>query len=173
MRPKSNRLGCRPGRCQCRQRLPGTAFSNATKATKTLPSTLVSLFIAFFPKCPVCWAAYMSMFGCVGLSKMPYMKWLFPFLLVLLGLHLFMLYRSAKRKGYWPFLISVFGSSVVIISRTLFPMAEPLLLLGVIAVATGSLLNGFISTRPIYITQKIFEYGNLSAKSPPVDPGHL
>src|SRR5262249_51879337 len=31
--------------------------------------------VAFFPKCPVCWAAYLSMFGVAGLQSVPYAPW--------------------------------------------------------------------------------------------------
>jgi len=37
-----------------------------------------SIGAAFFPKCPVCWAAYLSMFGVAGLSRIPYLPWLLP-----------------------------------------------------------------------------------------------
>jgi protein SCO1/2 len=40
--------------------------------------TLASLAFAFFPKCAVCWAAYLSMFGIAGLSQLTYSPWLKP-----------------------------------------------------------------------------------------------
>lgn len=152
MQRNTNRTRCPEGRCHCRKGLPDTGLATAAKATKTLPSTLLSIFIAFFPKCPVCWAAYMSMFGCVGLAKLPYMKWLFPFLLILLGIHLYVLYRGAIRKGYLPFLISILGSMVVVLSRV-FAVGEKLpLLVGMAAIIGGSVLNGFMINRPRYKT---------------------
>ena len=42
--------------------------------------TLASLGVAFFPKCPVCWAAYLSVFGIAGLEQIPYAPWLQPVL---------------------------------------------------------------------------------------------
>jgi mercuric ion transport protein len=161
MQKKASRTGCPEGRCHCQKRIPATGVS---KATKTAPSAVLSFFIAFFPKCPVCWAAYMSMFGGVGLAKLPYMKWLFPVLLILLGVHLFILYRGAARRGYLPFIISVMGSIVVIFSRTFFPMEKPLLLLGMIAIIAGSLLNANLI--------KLIKHGN-SPKGPQVHSGHL
>lgn len=106
----------------------------------------------------------MSMFGGVGLAKLPYMKWLFPLLLILLGVHLFILYRGTARRGYLPFIISVMGSIVVIFSRTFFPMEKPLLLLGMIAIIAGSLLNANLI--------KLIKHGN-SPKGPQVHSGHL
>ena len=118
-----------------------------------MPSAILSFFIAFFPKCPVCLAAYMSMFGCVGLAKWPGMKYLFPFLMILLGIHLWVLYRGAARKGYLPFIISVTGSLVVIFSRTVVPTEKLPLLLGMGCIIAGSLLNGFATTRHMYKVQ--------------------
>jgi protein SCO1/2 len=40
--------------------------------------TLASLAFAFFPKCAVCWAAYLSMFGIAGLSQVSWSPWLKP-----------------------------------------------------------------------------------------------
>src|SRR5690606_37188336 len=79
------------------------------KTVRALPSMLLSILIAFFPKCPVCWAVYMSMFGSLGLAKLPYMRWLLPVLLVFLALHLFLLYRKAAQRGYLPFVASLAG----------------------------------------------------------------
>src|SRR5262249_31174051 len=59
-----------------------TAFR---KTTSALLDTLMPLGVAFFPKCPVCWAAYLSMLGIVGLNQISYSPWLQPvFLTVML-----------------------------------------------------------------------------------------
>jgi hypothetical protein len=41
------------------------------KASRPMLTAVLSLLIAFFPKCPVCWATYMSMFGSVWLARTP------------------------------------------------------------------------------------------------------
>ncbi|MDF2430997.1 MAG: hypothetical protein JWP44_628 [Mucilaginibacter sp.] len=119
-----------------------------TKLTvQSVPSTLLSILIAFFPKCPLCWAVYMSMFGCVGITNLPYMRWLLPVLLVFLGIHLFMLYKKASRIGYVPFVISLFGAVTILFSRAFFPFEKWLLILGMTSIIAGSLLNNFSGTR--------------------------
>jgi mercuric ion transport protein len=118
--------------------------STTAKATvKTASSMLLSVLIAFFPKCPFCWAAYMSMFGSFGLAKVPYMSWLFPVLLVFLALHLYFLFKKVPQKGYGPFLISVFGGLVLLAGRKFFPHEDGILFLGMISILGGSLWNSF------------------------------
>jgi mercuric ion transport protein len=118
-----------------------------TKATaQSVWSVLLSFLVAFFPKCPVCWAVYMSMFGSVGLANLPYMKWLLPVLILLLGIHLLMLYKKASRIGYIPFIISVTGTAAILFSRSFFPAEKWLLIIGMAFIISGSLFNSFSGT---------------------------
>ncbi len=115
-----------------------------TKATaQSVWSLLLSFLVAFFPKCPVCWAVYMSMFGSVGLANLPYMKWLLPVLILLLGIHLFMLYKKAAKIGYIPFIISIAGTVAILFSRSFFSSEKWLLIIGMAFIISGSLLNSF------------------------------
>ncbi|MCF0074351.1 hypothetical protein LZD49_27960 [Dyadobacter sp. CY261] len=128
--------------------------STAEKVTTTaraVPSILMSVLIAFFPKCPFCWAVYMSMFGSVGLAKLPYMSWLLPVLMAMLAFHLFMLWRKAALHGYVPFMLSLFGSLMIVIGRIYFPLQEWILISGIVCVVSGSLLNSFFQIRLIKI----------------------
>jgi hypothetical protein len=123
-------------------------FATAGKTTRSLPSVLMSILIAFFPKCPICWAVYMSMLGSIGLAKLPYMPWLFPVLLVLLCFHLFMLYRKATQKGYLPLVLSVAGAAIILTGRSFFPLQTWLVIPGMALVISGSLLNSFLAAKP-------------------------
>src|SRR3954464_1419237 len=76
---------------------PVPGRSSAAGTMRTLPSVLLSILIAFFPKCPACCIAYLSMFGSVGLAVTPYVEWLYPLLLASLGLHLGLLLAKAHR----------------------------------------------------------------------------
>ena len=58
----------------------------------------------------MCWAVYMSMFGSLGLAKLPYMKWLLPVMMIFLAIHLFFLYKRIRVAGYLPFIISMLGA---------------------------------------------------------------
>lgn len=116
----------------------------ATKQTvRTIPSLLISVLVAFFPKCPICWAAYMSLFGSLGLAKVPYMGWLYPILLTFLGLHLWLLFKKVPQKGYGPFLLSLLGVVFFLVERIWFSNVEVLLYTGMALILSGSLWNNF------------------------------
>lgn len=105
-----------------------------------LRSFVFPFFIALFPKCPICWAAYMSAFGVAGLQELPYSPWLVPVLFLGIGWNLFTLYRGAKlRNGLVPFWCSGLGAA------TLLPgyiwQSTPLMYLGISLLVIGSVLS--------------------------------
>lgn len=113
------------------------------KTIKSIPSIILSVFIAFFPKCPVCWAVYMSMLGSFGVAEIPYMKWLLPVFIVFLGFHLWMLLKKVPSKGYGPFLISLLGFGIIMPSKILFNAPNWLSIIGMSFIIIGSLWNSF------------------------------
>jgi len=137
-------------KCCCdvpEQNVPVQPWLKAKKTIRSAGSMVLSIVVAFFPKCPICWAIYMSMFSSLGIAKLPYMKWLLPVLFVFLALHLFLLYRKAARIGYIPFGISVFGALTIFFTRTFFPFANWLLIIGMVSIILGSLLNSLTNNR--------------------------
>lgn len=134
--------------CCCNGREKGPekerVVSKIKKTSRSLPSLLTSVLIAFFPKCPMCWAVYMSMFGSLGLARLPYMPWLLPVLLVFLAVHLLVLLRKAWQRQYFlPFWLSLSGVSVLLAGRSFFPQEKWLLISGMILIISGSLLHQF------------------------------
>src|SRR3954462_5246974 len=109
---------------------------------RTLPSVLLSILIAFFPKCPACCIAYLSMFGSVGLAVTPYVEWLYPLLLASLGLHLGLLLAKAHRKGYGPVVLSLGGGVLILASRIFLPN-QFITITGISLIFAGSLWNSF------------------------------
>jgi protein SCO1 len=80
--------------------------------------TLATLGVAFFPKCPVCWTAYLSVFGIVGLEKIPYSPWLQPVLVAVMLINLASVWfrgRSTRRMSAF-YLVSA-GALAILISR--------------------------------------------------------
>lgn len=130
-----------------------TASSTSVTSTSTPParssikavwSATLSFLIAFFPKCPVCWAAYMSLFSSVGLSKIPYSNWLLPLLCGMLLVHLFFIYKKRKQKGNGPFMLTLLGVGLLLLGRTEFiPFENYMLVCGIICMLFGSLWNNF------------------------------
>jgi len=133
---------------------PPPKTQKAKTTAKMLPSMILSILVAFFPKCPVCWAVYMSMFGSIGLAQLPYMGWLLPVLLTMLGIHLYLLYRKSSERGYAPLVISVAGVIIILITRTFFPYEKWLLIMGMVLVISGSLLNSFSGIRLQFASHK-------------------
>lgn len=50
------------------------SFGGPGQATETILGELTSLVWAFFPKCPICWALYLSIFGMAGIPETPYLS---------------------------------------------------------------------------------------------------
>jgi hypothetical protein len=125
---------------------------------------LLSILIAFFPKCPVCWAVYMSMFSSVGLANIPYMRWLLPVLSVSLGIHLFLLYRKIPQRGYLPFVVSLAGAILMLGGKYFFPAEKWLLIAGMSLIISGSLLNSLAFIRLPFAVYKHSQPQHLHVK---------
>ena len=110
-------------------------------ALNVVPSASLSVLIAFFPKCPVCWAVYMSMFGSLGLSRLPYMGWLLPVLVALMALHLLLLWRKAPRIGWRPLILSVAGCVTIAATRLLDVTTTWPVLFAMAFIVSGSWLS--------------------------------
>lgn len=82
-------------------------------------ATIFSFGVAFFPKCPLCWAAYLSLFGIAGLEQISYTPALQPILAALLVFNLGCLwYRARMTRRIAGFLLAVSGAMVLIVFRT-------------------------------------------------------
>lgn len=127
--------------------ISGVSVGHSTGGVaKSLPPVLLSVIIAFFPKCPMCWGVYMSMFGGLGLAPLPYAPWLLPVLMSFLGLHLLFLWARVKASGYAPFLFSLSGAMVIASGRFLFPQHQSIMFLGMALIFAGSLWNSLSTT---------------------------
>ncbi|MFY2563598.1 hypothetical protein ACN469_38750 [Corallococcus terminator] len=111
-------------------------------------AVLLGVLLAFLPKCAMCWAAWLSLFGGVGLASGPALDWLFPTLMGLSALHLLLLLRRAPRRGPAPFALSLAGFVVILLAREQPVPARWLLFLGIALMVSGSLLNGLPRKKP-------------------------
>lgn len=85
------------------------------KGSGALSSGLAPLAIAFAPKCPICWGAYLSTMGIAGANLAPYSAWFRPLLVFAMVLHLWSLFRGAQhRNGLLPFFVSAAGVAVML-----------------------------------------------------------
>lgn len=103
-------------------------------------SVLLSVMLAFFPKCPICWAAYLGAFGVSSLQSIPYSP---SVILVLAGtmvLNLFLLLRTAKvRNGLVPFWVTLFGFLSVSLGYLL--SSQTTSIIGIIMIFIGAIIN--------------------------------
>ena len=108
--------------------------------------TAIALGLALFPKCPLCWAAYLSLFGIAGLESIPYSPWLQPALAILLLLNLTSVWFRARSIGrMMPFYLVIVGALAVIISKVLGGL-DTLGIAGVLFTLTGSMWGTLSAT---------------------------
>lgn len=108
--------------------------------------TAVALGLALFPKCPFCWAAYLSLFGIAGLETIPYSPWLQPVLAILLLSNLASIWFRARTTGRMlPFYLVTFGALTIIASKV-FSAPAATSLVGVFLTLLGSIWSTFTRT---------------------------
>lgn len=103
--------------------------------------TLAALGVAFFPKCPICWTAYLSVFGIAGLNQVPYAPWLQPVLVAVMLINLAAVWLRGRSTGRMSAVYFVAaGVLAIIVSRTA-PGWEGAAMAGVASTVAGSLLS--------------------------------
>ena len=101
--------------------------------------TAVAIGLALFPKCPLCWAAYLSLFGIAGLESIPYSPWLLPVLALLLLFNVTSVWFRARATGrMFPFYL-VFSGAVALVMAKMFVGLAPVAIVGVMLTLAGSL----------------------------------
>lgn len=139
--------------CHCHPsppRLPGNKQGTGNlgpSSVRSVPALALSFLVAFFPKCPMCWAAYCGALGLAGISELPHFGYVLGVLVFLLGLHLLLLLRQARRVGYGPFLISIAGAVVILLVRQYAPETSWVANSGILLIVSGSLWNSFAMRR--------------------------
>jgi protein SCO1/2 len=110
-------------------------------------STLASLGLAFFPKCPVCWAGYMSMFGVASLGQVPYSPWLQPVLVIVMLINLASVWIRGRSTGRMsPFYLVSVGALAIVMSKR-GPGLEKVAVWGVAFTFAGSMLSALSATK--------------------------
>lgn len=103
---------------------------------------VLPILIALFPKCPLCWASYMSLLGVAGIGTIPYSPWILPIIIGFLGGNLWIMYRSAHvRNGMLPFYLCSAGSIALFSIWATGGQAQLLFWPGFGFLLLGSMLN--------------------------------
>jgi protein SCO1/2 len=115
--------------------------SAVTRTASPLLATLASLGVAFFPKCPICWSAYLSLFGIAGLNQIPYSPWLQPLLITAMLINIVSVWLRARvtHQRWGLYLVSA-GALVIIVGRMGFGW-EKAAIPGVLLTLAGSVVS--------------------------------
>jgi|HubBroStandDraft_1064217.scaffolds.fasta_scaffold46468_2 protein SCO1/2 len=125
-----------------RPSVPMGASSRAPgSAVVSVFGTLASLAWAFFPKCPMCWAAYLSAFGLVGIAPSPHFAEMQPLLMGMILINLMSVWIRARATHRRSGLCLVVLGTLGIILTKLLPGWNSLAPWGVGISFVGSLWN--------------------------------
>ncbi|ALI97723.1 hypothetical protein DC20_00350 [Rufibacter tibetensis] len=128
------------------------------KVSKNVINVVPPIVIAFFPKCPACWAAYLSVFGIASLKSIPYSPWLLPIFGIITGVNLYALFVGAKkRNGLVPFYISLLGAICLFILGNQLGVTIGSYL-GVVFLFFGSSLNSLPFRTYFILKQRILRF---------------
>jgi protein SCO1/2 len=106
--------------------------------TATAFGTVASVGFAFFPKCPICWATYLSVFGLTSLQSLLCASWLRPALAAAMVINLACIAARARRtRRYWPLALAATGGLAVFGLKAGLGWDETALL-GVLLMLAGS-----------------------------------
>ena len=111
------------------------------KRSSPVLGTLASVGVAFFPKCPICWAGYLSLFGVAGLQQIPYSPWLQPLLVVVMLINLTSVWLRGRSTGRMSAFYLVSAGALEILISKAGPGWEGAAALGVAFTLAGSLLS--------------------------------
>jgi protein SCO1/2 len=116
-----------------------------TRTASPVLATLASLGVAFFPKCPICWSAYLSLFGIAGLNQIPYSPWLQPILITAMLINIVSVWLRARvtRQRWGLYLVSA-GALVIIVGKMGFGW-EKAAIPGVLLTLAGSVVSAMSS----------------------------
>ena len=124
----------------------------ARRGASTTFGALASVGVAFFPKCPICWAAYLSMFGVAGLGQIPYSPWLQPLLVAVMLVNLASVWLRGRAAGQMgAFYLAGAGALAITLSKTTAGL-EKAAVAGVLLTLAGSLLST-LRSKPVKLTE--------------------
>jgi len=101
--------------------------------------TLASLAVAFFPKCPVCWGAYLSMSGIAGIQRLRFSPALEAVLVLLMLVNVASVWRRGRATGSMLGSYLVSAGAIAIIASRFAPGWESVAVWGVWFTLAGSL----------------------------------
>jgi mercuric ion transport protein len=97
-----------------------------SKETKSIPRKMSAINIAtaavifFFPKCPICWAAYASFFSFMGMEQFEYHSyWKYILISIFLLISCYSIWRHYQNKSWMSLLLLTSGQLLLLLFYTL------------------------------------------------------
>jgi protein SCO1/2 len=107
-------------------------------AMSPLLGALASLGVVLFPKCPVCWAGYLSLFGIAGLQRVPYTPWLQPLFAALMLINVASVWLRVRATGRMGAFYLVSAGALSIFIAKMVPGAQGAAAWGIALTLCGS-----------------------------------
>jgi len=102
---------------------------------------LATIAFALFPKCPICWAAYLGLFGLGGTVPIPHAPWLLPVLVLFMVINIGAVWLRAKATGRMAgFYITSAGATVIVLAK-LELIQNTMAIAGMVFTICGALLS--------------------------------
>ena len=120
---------------------PNSDLKTHRKAAPQILGMLAAMGLAFFPKCPLCWASYLSVFGITSLEQIPYSPWLRPLFFSIMVINLVTVWLRRRSTGGMAALCLVAAGTLVILILQLALGWENAAMWGVTLTMAGSLLS--------------------------------
>ena len=123
-----------------------------------LLAALTTLATAFFPKCAICWGAYLSVFGIAWLNYIPYAPWLQPFFAAMVIVNLASVWLRGRATGRMGgFYLVTAGIALLGLANVAAISTGALLSSGVGLVLVGSMLGTLGRTQSMPFTESLIE----------------
>lgn len=120
---------------------PPPRLSAPRKTASPIFGTMAALGVAFFPKCPICWAAYLSVFGIASLEQIPYSPWLQPVLVVAMLINLASVWLRGRATGRMSGLYLVSAGALAIVVSKMGPGWKNAAVVGIVLTLAGSVVS--------------------------------
>ncbi|WP_276133773.1 hypothetical protein [Polluticoccus soli] len=131
--------------------------SPAGRTFRSIGNALMGVVVAFFPKCPVCWAGYMSLFGAIGLQSIPYTPQVLFLFIAGMAVNLYIQYRICRRNHRMrAFVLNLVGVTAVVCGYL-----SGLVIISYCGIALLIVSSLFINLRWPGLSKKIHQYARL------------
>ncbi len=110
-------------------------------AWQNFTSLALPALVLLLPKCPLCFAAYLSLLGVTGIELLPYTKYLLPLIVLAIAINLYAIFRASRmRNGLWPFCLCAIGALLILLFGHFAPNRYGIIS-GLFLLLGGSVLN--------------------------------